>query len=143
MPSLFLTYDINSIHDSCEIPITPSTWLDKFLECQLQVEAEMLNDLQVDKFWGLMGQKKIAGERIFNNLAALMKSPLCIPHSNASSKRTFSMVRKIVTENRTSLHNDTVCVLLNCRLNCDRSAAGFKPSKVGLNAAKKATCKYN
>ena len=133
MSSLFLTYDINSIHDSCEVvPITPSTWLDEFLEYQLQDDAEMLKDLQENKFWGLMGQKKIAGERIFNNLAALMKSPQCIPHSNASSKRTFSMMRKIVTENRTSLHHDTVCVLLNCRLNCDRSAAGFKPSKVGL-----------
>ena len=47
------------------------------------------------------------------------------------------MVRKIVTENRTSLSNDTVGSLLNWKLNRDRSAAGFKPSKVGLNAAKK------
>ena len=90
-----------------------------------------------------MGRKKIAGERIFSNLTALMKSLLCIPHSNASSERTFSMVRKIATESRTSLHNDTVCALLSCKLNCDRIAAGFKPSKVQLNAAKKATRKYN
>ena len=47
------------------------------------------------------------------------------------------MVRKIVTESRTSLHNDTVCALLSCKLNCDRIAAGFKSSKVQLNAAKK------
>ena len=59
------------------------------------------------------------------------------------SERTFSMVRKIVTENRTSLHNDAVCTLLSCKLNCDRSAAGFKRSKVRLNAAKKATYKHN
>ena len=68
-------------------------------------------DLQVDKFWGFMGRKKIARDRIFSNLAALMKS--LIPHSNASSDRTFSMVRKIVTENRTSLHNDTVCAFFS------------------------------
>ena len=130
MSSLFLSYDINSIHDSCKVvPITPSTWLDEFLEYQLQGNAEILKDLQVDKFWGFMGRKKIASERIFSNLAALMKLPLCIPHSNASSKRTFFVVRKIVTKNRTSLQNDTVCTLLNCRLNCDRSSAGFKPSK--------------
>ena len=98
----------------------------------------MPKDLQVDKFWGFMGWKKIAGERIFSNLAALIKSLLCIPHSNASREITFSMVRKIVTESRTSLHNDTVCALFSCLLNCDRSAAGFEPSKVGLNAAKKA-----
>ena len=53
------------------------------------------------------------------------------------------MVRKIVTENRTSLHNDTVCALLSCKLNCGRIAADFKPSRVQLNAAKKATHKYN
>ena len=40
-----------------------------------------------------MGRKEMAGERIFSNLAALMKSLPCIPHSNASSERTFSMVR--------------------------------------------------
>ena len=43
-------------------PITPLTWLGEFLEYQLQDEAEMSKDLQVDKFWGLMGRKKIAGE---------------------------------------------------------------------------------
>ena len=53
------------------------------------------------------------------------------------------MVRKIATENSISLHNDTGCALSSRKLNCDRTAAGFKPSKVGLNAAKKATYKYN
>ena len=72
------------------------------------------------KFWGCMRRKKIAGEQIFSNLAALMKSLLCIPHSNASSERTFSMVPKIITESRTSLHKDTVCAFLSCKLNCDR-----------------------
>ena len=77
-----------------------------------------------------MGRKKIAGEQTFSNLVTLIKSLLCIPHSNASSEKIFSMVRKIVTESRTSLHYDTVCALLSCKLNCDRIAAGFKPSKV-------------
>ena len=78
------------------------TLRDEFLEYQLQVDAEMPKHLQVDKFWGFMAQKKITSERIFSNLAALMKSLLCIPHSNASNERTFSMMLKIVTENRTS-----------------------------------------
>ena len=88
------------------------------------------------KFCGFVGWEKIAGEQIFSNPAAFMKSLLCIPHPNASTKRTFSMVLKIITENRTSLHSDTVCALLNCKLNCDRIAAGFKPFKLQLNAAK-------
>ena len=52
------------------------------------------------------------------------------------------MIRKTVTENRPSLHNHTMGALLRCKLNCDRSAAGFKPSKEELNAAKKATNKF-
>ena len=119
------------------------TLRDEFLLYQLQDDAEMPKDLQVDKFWGFMGWKKIADERIFSNLAALIKSLLCIPNSNPNRKKIFSMVQKIVTESRTSLHNDTLCAILSCKLNCDRSAAGFKPSKVELNAVKKATYKYN
>ena len=83
-----------------------------------------------------MGWDKIAGEQIFSNLATFMKSLLCIPHSKASSERTFSMVLKTRTESRNSLHNDTVSVLLSSKLNCDRIAAGFKPFKLQLNAAK-------
>ena len=105
---------------------------------ELQEEAgkSKKRSIALYKFGDFMGRKKIAGEQIFSNLAALMKSLLCIPHSNASGERTFFMVRKIVTESRTSLHNDTVCALLSLKLNCDCIAAGFKPSKVQLNAAK-------
>ena len=55
-----------------------------------------------------MGWEKIAGEQIFSNPAAFMKSLQCIPHPNASTERTFSMVLKILTKSRTRLHNDTV-----------------------------------
>ena len=67
-----------------ELGLDEDTLRDEFLEYQLQVDAEMPKHLQVDKFWGFMTQKKITGERIFSNLAALVKSLLCIPHSNAS-----------------------------------------------------------
>ena len=47
------------------------------------------------------------------------------PHCGAGDSN-----RKV--ENRTSFHNDAVCALLGRKLNCDRSAAGYKSSKVGL-----------
>ena len=53
-----------------------------------------------------------------------------------ASERTFSMVKKIATENKTSLQNDTVCALLSCKLNCNRSAASFKPSKEDSSVAR-------
>ena len=99
---------------------------------ELQEEAgkSEKRNIALYKFCGFMGRKKIAGEQILSNFAALMKSLLCISHSNASSERTFFMVLKIITQSRTSLHNDTVCALLSCKLSCDRIAAGFKPFKV-------------
>ena len=105
---------------------------------ELQEEAgkSEKRNIALYTFCGFMGRKKIAGEQILSNLAALLKSLLCISHSNASSEKTFFMVLKIITESRTSLHNGTVCALLSCKLNCDRIAAGFKPFKVRLNAAK-------
>ena len=79
----------------------------------------------------------------FQNVCKLMKAILCIPHSNASSERTFSMVRKIVTENMTDIGNDTVCALLRCKLNCDKRACEYKLIKDELKAAKSATYLYN
>ena len=105
-------------------------------ELQEEANESKKRSIALYKFSGFVGWEKIAGEQIFSNPAAFMKSFLCIPHPNASTERTFSMVLKIITENRTSLHNDTVCALLTCKLNCDRIAAGFKPFKLQLNAAK-------
>ena len=105
-------------------------------ELQEEADKSKKRSIALYKFCGFMGRKKIAGEQIFSNLAALMKSLLCIPLSNASCERSFSMVRKIIPESRISLRNDSVCAILSCKLNCDRIAAGFKPSKVQLNVAK-------
>ena len=116
---------------------------DEFLEYQLQDDEDLPKDKTIDKFWGCMGKKKSAGQFIFSNISKLMKSLLCIPHSNASSERTFSMVRKIVTENQTDLANDTVCALLSCKLNSDCRASDFKPTKDELQYAKSATYLYN
>ena len=91
----------------------------------------------MDRFWGLVGKDKR-----FSQLARLMKALLCIPHSNASSERTFSMVKKIVTENRTSLNNSTLCALLSCKINFTKPASKYTPSKKTLRAAKSATYIY-
>ena len=53
-----------------QLGLDEDTLRDEFLEYQLQDDAEMLKDLQVDKFWGFMGQKKIAGKQMFSNLVA-------------------------------------------------------------------------
>ena len=51
-----------------QLVLDEDTFRDEFLEYQLQDDAEMPKDLRSDKFWGFMGRKKIAGERIFTVL---------------------------------------------------------------------------
>ena len=80
-------------------------------ELQEEADESKKRSIALHKVYGFVGWEKIAGEQIFNNPAAFMKLLLCIPHPNVSTERTFFMVLKITTENRTSLHNDTVSAL--------------------------------
>ena len=73
-----------------QLGLDEDTLRDEFLEYQLQVDAEMPKHLQVDKFWGVMGRKKITGERIFSNLAALKKSLLCFSLTGPSHLQNFT-----------------------------------------------------
>ncbi|KAJ7317078.1 hypothetical protein JRQ81_003240, partial [Phrynocephalus forsythii] len=99
---------------------------------------QLPEDDKIDRFWGLLGK-----DVRFSELLKLMKALLCILHSNASSERVFSMVRKIVTENRISLDNSTVCALLSCKINHSDPAHKYTPSKKVLKDAKPATNLYN
>ena len=60
-----------------------------------------------------------------------------------TSERVFRMVRKIVTENRMTLDNRTVCALLSCKINHSGPAHKYIPSKTVLNNAKSAINLYN
>ncbi|KAJ8333719.1 hypothetical protein SKAU_G00410380 [Synaphobranchus kaupii] len=105
---------------------------------QITARADLPEEQQVDRFWALI--EKVGR---FKNLARLMKALLCIPHSNASSERVFSMVRKIVTENRTRLDNSTLCSLLSCKLNFTGPVHTYVPTKSVLQAARHCTYNYN
>lgn len=96
-------------------------------------------------WWSLLGKynKVFHLSLRFSNLAALMKAMLCIPHSNASSERSFSMVKKILTENRMSMDNSTLCALMSCKINYTAPGYKYAPSNKVLAAAKHATYQYN
>src|SRR4029434_588710 len=49
----------------------------------------------------------------------------------------------IVTENRTSLNNSTLCSLLSCKINYTKPPSKYTPSKKTRRAAKSATHIYN
>ena len=62
---------------------------EELTDYQVADSKELPQEQRVDRFWGLVGK-----DERFSQLARLMKALLCIPHSNASSERTFSMVKK-------------------------------------------------
>lgn len=111
----------------------------EFTDYQVTDSKKLPQEKRVDRFWGLIGRN----ETRFSELARLMKALLCIPHSNASSERSFSMVKKIVTENRMSMNNSTLCSLLSCKINHTGLVSKYTPSKRALRAAKSATYNYN
>ena len=53
-------------------------------ELQEESGKSKKRSIALNKFCGFIERKRIAGEQIFSNLAALLKSLLCIFHSNAS-----------------------------------------------------------
>lgn len=111
---------------------------EEFTDYQVTDSKQLPQEDRIDRFWGLVGK-----DMRFSELPKLMKALLCIPHSNASSERVFSMARKIVTENRMSLDNRTVCAVLSCKINHSGSAHKYTPSKTVLKNAKSATNEYN
>ncbi|XP_047236692.1 uncharacterized protein LOC124877498 [Girardinichthys multiradiatus] len=107
---------------------------EELIDYQVTDSKHLPQEDKTDRFWGLVGK-----DVRFSELPRLMKALLCIPHSNASSERVFSMVRNIVTENRMSLDNSTVCALLSCKINHSGPGHKYTPSKRVLKDAKSVT----
>lgn len=107
---------------------------EEFIDYQVTDSKHLPQEGRIDRFWDLLGK-----DVRFRELTRLMKALLCIPHSNASSERVFSMVRKIVTENRMAFDNSTVCALLSCKINHTGQAHKYNPSQKVLSNAKSAT----
>lgn len=84
-----------------------------------------------------------ASSKRFPTLCKLAKSCLVLPVSNAEVERIFSMLKKVQTEFRSELANDTICSLLCCKQNTDFPCHKFDPSDSVLKAAKAAASLYN
>lgn len=112
-----------ALSPSCEIPETQDT----------------------EQFWGQVCQiiDPFSGKPRFPVLSALAAAMLALPNSNAASERAFSMVRRIHTEFRSELGNDTLCSLLSVKINSDISSKDYTPSNKVLMAARSACVDYN
>ena len=123
---------------------------EEFVDYQLCEDSELpkydIKDPQfnsVDQFWGAMSALKTATGAIrFPLLSTVMTTLSALAHSNADSERVFSMCRKIHTEQRSELGNDTMKGLLSSKINTDNPCYKFKPTASLLKSAKSVTWDY-
>ncbi|XP_033757996.1 uncharacterized protein LOC117340342 [Pecten maximus] len=119
---------------------------DQFDDYMLSPDSDLppITD-DLDKFWGEMSKQKdvFCKSDRFDVLSKLAFALLSLPNSNADSERAFSMVRKITTDFRSDMNNDTLCALLSTKINCDSDCCDYQPSTNVLKMAKTATTTYN
>ncbi|KAG8590542.1 hypothetical protein GDO81_006790 [Engystomops pustulosus] len=129
-----------------------------YQSCDLPVKKY----LRIDEFWHQLSLIKdpVTGHYTYGVLCRLVKFVLLIPHSNASCERLFSFIRKILTDQRSSLGKNpvtqqpgpnvyesvtsvknTLCAILASKINIFSSTPCYKwqPSPQLLKKAKSAT----
>ena len=119
--------------------------LEEFLDFLMAPADELpKTDDGVDTFWGLMSdiQDTFTGKQRFPILSKLAKACCVVPVSNADPERIFSMLKKIQTDMRSELHNDTVCSLVCAKQNQDVQCYDYNPSDTVLKAAKQSVLSY-
>lgn len=103
------------------------------------------SDDNVDEFWASVHNIRTVDtdQLVYGTLLVLIRALLALPASNADSERSFSMVRKIDTEDRSHLERTTVASLLALKINIDSECFSFKPPKALLLKNKSAVRSYN
>ena len=72
----------------------------------------------LNQFWHAVSQMKLpSGSLQFQQLYQLSKVLLTLPHSNADTERVFSMLKKIQTDSRDNLSDQTIHSLLSVKIN--------------------------
>ena len=101
------------------------TLKDEFENLQLMEDDAVVTRVdghqrRLDHIWGdVMEMKTAMGVVRFSSISTLFTALLGLPHSNAHSERTFSMLRKIHTDARSNLHADTITAYQQCKMNFD------------------------
>ena len=80
--------------------------------------ADATKKTQVGRYWWEVGEMvQLNGQPRFPTLYKLMMGLLTIPASNADSERGFSMLRKVQTDQRSSLSQSTIVALMSIKFN--------------------------
>ena len=107
--------------------------------------ADLPTSTDVDAFWASVHNIRTVDtdQPVYGTLLVLIRALLALPASNADSERSFSMVRKIDSEDRSHLERTTVASLLVLKLNIDEECFSYKPPKALLELNKSAVRRYN
>lgn len=98
----------------------------------------------LDQYWFDVADMSLpTGRKRFVNLSEVALTALSLPHSNAEAERCFSLVRKIQTDYRTHLTNNSLQSLLSVNINRSCSCYEVKVSPDLLRKAKKSCVTYN
>ena len=122
---------------------------DDFEDLQLMEDDDVVTRVdghqrRLDHIWGdVMDMKTAMGVVRFPPISTLFTALLGLPHSNADSERTFSMLRKIHADARSNLHADTITAYLQCKLNFDSCSHQLEATPAMLQDAKHACVKNN
>ena len=91
-------------------------------------------------FWWEIGKMMtLNGEPRFPKLYRLMAGLLCIPCSNADAERGFSVLRKVHTDQRASLSQETIIHLFSIKFNDSSCCFDSELPEELITKCKKAT----
>lgn len=109
--------------------------LSEYVEFLLE-EPQTISTEHIPQFWCKSGE-------IYPTLTKFIKALMTFPHSNASSERVFSMLKKIHTEQRSNLCKDTLNHLLAFKINNPNCCFDQTFDVTEVRKLKKATQQYN
>lgn len=102
--------------------------------CFLLEEDEAHREIDLVAYWNLP---------TYPNLCVLMRTVMCIPHSNAQCERVFSMLKKIHTDHRSDLCKDSINALMAIKMNTDTCCYDADLTAPVLKKLKSAARSYN
>lgn len=96
------------------------------VDYQISDRKEIAEEERADRFWGILEKDERTSQ-----LAVLMKAFLCV--SQISPQRKPFTIKIVFTENRMSIHNDTLDTVLSCEINYRNTGYQYVPTQRAAN----------
>ena len=129
------------------VPGTSDEYLDTIIHQEwhdFQVAPDMPESVEVDMWWGQVMQLKDCGGQLrFGHLATLVTTLMILPYAQDLVEQLFSLCTKNDTKFQASLGTETLCSLLQYKINVDCKCHQFRPTRDLITSTTHATVIYN